>query len=474
MEFDLECGNSVNSVSLSGDRTRIVASTSSSPTLSVWNAATGQKSWTIDHKPGSIGSVSFSDDGTRIVGAASSSTSGSAVVVWDAATGKEIATLEGQAGNATCAAFSRDGKFVVSGGADGNVRLWDVSSRKGTLVLRGHTTGIQSVAFSPDGKSVVSGSTDGTVKIWDATTPQNPIVLSGHLGTPRLALSDDGKHVASSGWTDFNVMVWDAATGRRTFNSNAGEGENRHYSVTCVSISGDGGRVVSSSIDELVKLWDTKTGDLLHVFKGHKSWIHSVANSLAISVDGKRIASGGMDKTVRLWDADTGREVARFDDQSHEVQAVAFSRDGKLLASGDQSQTMIRDIATGRILHTLKGPGVFALAFSRDGKRLAGGGVGAGIWDVTTGQELCHFNGHTSNVRCVSFSGDGKRVVTATYGGSNTRGELKVWDAATGHETMTLRDCWGGAAFSQDNKRIVCNGIDGTLKILDASRSMRD
>src|SRR5262247_1313105 len=177
--------------------------------------------------------------------------------------------------------------------------------------------------------------------------------------------------------------------------------------------------------------------------------------SVAFSPDGKRLATGSFDRTVKLWDADTGQELLTLKGHSDRVSSVAFSPDGKRLATGSGDQTVkLWDAANGQALLTLKGhsEAVWSVAFSPDGKRLATGSQDhtVKLWDAGADQDLLTLKGHSNSVVSVAFSPDGKWLAT----GSEDR-KVKLWDAGTGQELLTLKghgDVVHSVAFSPDGK----------------------
>ncbi|MBN2594233.1 MAG: protein kinase [Sedimentisphaerales bacterium] len=203
--------------------------------------------------------------------------------------------------------------------------------------------------------------------------------------------------------------------------------------------------------------------------RGHSGWV----GCAAISPDGKLIASGGQtDHTIKIWNIMTGKEfIAIPEAHTDIIRCVSFSPDGKRLVSGSNDRTVkVWDVQTGREVMTLRGypENVYDARFSPDGKLIVCAGGWQGniiVWDEETGEMLKTLTGHTGEVWSLAFSPDGKRIVS----GSRDR-TIKVWDVETGAEMITIRGHQDGVdavEFSPDGKCIISGSQDGTIKVWD-------
>jgi WD40 repeat protein len=206
----------------------------------------------------------------------------------------------------------------------------------------------------------------------------------------------------------------------------------------------------------------------LVVQTGHSAGVDAVA----FSPDGKTLASGGDDNTVKLWEVSTGTELRTLK-HSSPVRSLAFSPDGSTLASGSADNTVkLWDASTGTELRTLKrhSEPVNSIAFSPDGKTLASGSADntVKLWDVSTGAELRTIKGHSNlvnSVRSVAFSPDGKTLASGSADNA-----VKLWDVSTGTELRSLQvNFVNSVAFSPDGKTLASGGNDTAVKLWDVS-----
>jgi WD40 repeat protein len=287
------------------------------------------------------------------------------------------AILVGHTGPVYSVAFHPDARTLVSGG-DVTARLWDLATRQTTSVLTSETPEL-SVVLSPDGHIVAAAHQDGTVSLWTIATGQITTLTGSNGRVQSMAFSPDGRGLASSeaqpqprqrgqvGRTTTNIRLWDLATGQATTVSSLADSYGSAVAFH------PGGHILAScgGMDGSAHLLNLATGQVT-MLAGHTSGIEAVA----FSPDGRRLATGSTDATVRLWDLATGQTTMTLNPHGGYVVSVAFSPDGRVLASTSLDATVrLWDPATGQATATLFGHAetVESMAFSPDGRTLASG-----------------------------------------------------------------------------------------------------
>ncbi len=461
------------SVNFFPDNRRIVTG-GNDHVVRVWDVVTGEQLMTLSGHSDIIWSVAVSPDGQILASTSADKTA----KIWDAATGQEIATLRGHTDDMGMVEFAPDGKTLATASSDKTVKLWDVATWR-ELVTLAHPADLPIFAFAPDSKTVATGCMDGVARLWDANTGRELRTYKGGIGGPifTLAFSPGGATLVTGGGNSL-VQFWNVATGKPipAQVSTAGQQSSNkmirtNNAVMSVCFSPDGETLALASYGQTVKLYSSATLQLLNTFKGHSIAVDFVA----FSRNGRLLATGGRDGVAKLWDVGVAQEPSLSGKGLGMFLGMAFSRDGCLLATGglNQQAPKLWEVKTQRELRSFVGhtSNTLAVAFSPDGQRLAtgSGDKTAKLWDVTTGREILTLNGHTSGVQSVAFSPDGRHLAT----GSDDK-TVKFWDVATGQESGTLIIPFTGQSdiplsvvFSPDGQLLATGSDDKTVRLWD-------
>jgi WD40 repeat protein len=229
--------------------------------------------------------------------------------------------------------------------------------------------------------------------------------------------------------------------------------------ILCARYSPDGRLIATGCEDEDkdVRVWDSRSGEVVHKLKGHTRKVHS----LAFSHDGKWLLTGSWDHSVRLWDVTTGQPVGKEKKHLDLVQSVAFSPDGRLvLSGGDDYMTRLWEVPDDRLHSLLRHPDkVQTVCFSPDGLLMATGTKGqiARLWDVGTGKPASPPLHHAREVRSLACDPSGEWLFSTGWDGKVCRWrlpspmpgrteEIRRWLEVQTHQTIDA----GGAVVTME------------------------
>lgn len=344
------------------------------------------------------------------------------LVVWDIERRTELRSYP--VPRRASAARSPDGAFLAFQAEHDELAFAPLNREDHSTESIRHQKEAWAVAFHPTEPWLFTGSDDHTARIWNLETGEELAVLRGHEAT-----------------------------------------------VTRLAISSDGGLLATASLDGTAKLWDIASRSERGTLKGHLKGVRSIA----LSPDGAWVATAASDGTAKVWSAKTGEllRTLKLSDESRRTAAVAFSHDGKLLAtaSGWEAVTLWntsswqaeRTLPSSRPVHSLQ--------FSPDDRSLATGNSHGllQLWDVPTGTARLAINGHADSIRSVTFSPSGRMLATASVDHA-----VKLWDLETAQELAefaTLGSQVNDVAFAPKEDWLAASMHDGRVQFWDGRSS---
>jgi WD40 repeat protein len=433
---------------------------------------------------------------------------GTEVLLRETAGGKVIAALPKQPRGARALVFAPDGKRLATAHEDGAIKVWDVARKRELASLRtGHRLPVEALAFSPDGRTLASGSGTsripcgegtgrlprGEVKLWDLAVGELRAELHDTAqpafsgGVRALAFSPDGRTLAVSHGE--RTLLWEVRTrqARASLLPPAAPGGLRPYAVTAAAFSPDGRALAlaygfndrGTAREGGVELWDLASGKLRATFREHAGPVEA----LAFARDSRLLASAGGE--VRLWDLRAPprlgvRAAPRATLQGHNfwAESVAFHPDGKTLASTGHCDRHVRlwDAGKGEALGALSATAreLRAVVFAAGGKIL----VAAGhehwrngvihLWDTATRKLRSTLRDGFSHVGALEVSPDGKTLATVGRNLERFEGdEVILWDLETGKQRLRFPRLKVGEAtrvvFSPDGQLLAAGSAEVAL-----------
>ena len=310
--------NYIANIAISPNNKILASSGAGDKIIKLWNIETGEPIGELTGHSSRIYDLAFSHDGKTLASASDMEFMEGTIYLWDTGTWKVKQTLAksftGIALSTEAIAFSLDGQSLATGHFItevffnvGVIKIWNLATGQVRHTLRGQAWEVTSIAFTPPhGNFLVSGGADGAIKVWDWRRGKflRNLNRSDDFGTAILswfnflgriyaiAVSPDGKTIASSGAEYPPIMLWDLNTRKlmRTLSEHSG-------SVVDLAFSPDGEILASASSDNTVKIWNPATGECLDTLQ-HKNGVVCVA----FTSDGKTLVSGSVDQTIKVWE----------------------------------------------------------------------------------------------------------------------------------------------------------------------------
>lgn len=443
-------------------RQNAIAAAGLDNTVRFWKIPSGREFSRIECGPGTITAIRASSDGAYLFVATDN---GVHQIDMSMETHpKEIRRLE--ITQALDIAISPDSRNLVTQSNPGLLTWCDTVTgrslaQKTIRPLPERRTGL---AFSPDGKMLACSTADG-ICFFNASGQQlmSPVKVR-ERDSGSLQFSPDGRYlavslfVAQSGSGDREVCLWDVGKGQVV--RSLVDAKLRDN----ISYAPDGNSLAILCHPPCIRIWRPWENGNLPLFAGHQA----EAWTVAFSPDGKTLASGGDDHVVRLWDIQTGLQKGMLRHPSL-VSRLAFSPDGQSLATACFDNCMrLWDLSRGATRWSLHGQITKprCLTFSPDGRQLAlaGGNGKTALVDVATGTELFRLEGKDSMITALAYSTDGSRVFVG-----DTAGRLETWDIRTGRllESITCPPEIYSLGVSPDGRNLALAYVSGRIRVRD-------
>jgi WD40 repeat protein len=383
--------------------------------------------------------------------------------------------------------FAPDGKTLASASADGTIFVWETATGKELRQFKGRPYGSSSIVFSPDGKTLAFSGEDMSVQFWDLSTGKMLRQFAApQMSFMSLAISPELK-TAAFVCNDQSIRLWDAVAGKELTSIARQQPANGQQAFfgNIIAFSSDSRSIAVGGNDgnrSAVRFWEATTGKELQQWNLPQN---NGVMSLLFAPDGKHIAVRDGNQITHINDVLSGKELRQFQGRANfGTYSDAFAPDGKTFASVNGDQIHIEELSTGKETRQFKAhhQGVAALAFSPDGKWLASGGLNNMIrlWETAGGKEHILGGGHRGGIFLTASSPDCSMLATISADYS-----VRLWDGQTGKELRrferpvpqnpNINNGWENplgtgavVAFARDGKTLAAAWTDGLMQIWDA------
>ncbi|MEW6492825.1 MAG: WD40 repeat domain-containing protein [Cyanobacteriota bacterium] len=296
-------------------------------------------------------------------------------------------------------------------------------------------------------------------------------ILNGHtFPVTALAFSPDGETLISAG--DDTIRLWNLTSGKliRTLRAHAGNWSES--AVTSLAVSSNGRFIASGGTDGRIKIWNLKQfikseqGKIVTLI-GHaqRNWLAQGVRSIAFSADGKILASGGGDKVIKLWDTKTWQEISTLAGHSDAIASLAFSPVEPVLISTAGCTIKLWKLDTNEETTFTASSVARTVAFNANGQTFVTGGLkGAfSLWVLQTGEEVIKDTLHSEEICAIAFSSNGKFFATGSCDKT-----VKLWNAITGDliDTFTGHsEAVYSLTFCPDNSILASGSADKSIRL---------
>ncbi len=448
----------VYSIALSPDG-QVLASGGGDNRVLLWDSATGQLRRELRGHTASVYGLAFSHDGRQLASASWDNT----IRLWDMKADEDARVLRGSQSFAYAVAYSPDGKTLASAGHDGAIRFWDPLRDATHTTLVGASNELGKIQWWPRANALLSleagGSNQTIYRIWDTKTEQQirswaSIELCPALNGERILIPS----------TNGSAVFFDPNTGsEEPTGINPGELLDLRYSPDRKRIA------VVTAKGEAALFTDLREPPLISVPLPPFPPDGSGDRNVQFSPDSRWFITTSPDNQIQVWDSRTGLLRNAFPRPPAPRGALQISPDSSLLLSLDSNGYNVWELPTGHKPFSIPKKLTHPVGcFSPDGKSILVGHADVfELRDSRTGEVRCNLIGHHGTALVATFSPDGRRIATA--GDDHA---VKVWDAENGHELFSIpghRTETYSLAFSPDGRHLASCGRDKTVRIWTAA-----